>query len=437
MPDNEGSGGTLEDAVAAKTSQTWESRLKEAREKRAAILARAPEEVREEPELISSETENKPPPDEPEIEEIISDRVRSLHLDEPQARKKPINRTAMILAALVCGAFLQWAVAKFVGDWRSTDGEDPASLNTSSENLPEIEELLSDRTPAAEHANPTDQKETISAGILTGSDEPEAGPVSNPPHVSDPEDAINSTPDDPNVLVEAAVTAPAPAKSVSSSEDKQIPEPVPQVPELEPELSSMPPAVFIPAQLEPALSTYNPSDVQPLLSVPVLLPIRQPNPLNKNSILPISLPNFDPIPQEITIAAVPYYAEIKPLPPAQSPIDLEVSLFVPSRVSQDASSRALDLLTQGRATVVATARVGFRVKQTQVRYYHPDDAGNAALAADILGGVARDFTSSGSKTRPGRIEVYLAGSGSGPRRSSDPQPTEFDKFIARILNELR
>ncbi|WP_170760929.1 hypothetical protein [Ruegeria lacuscaerulensis] len=114
-------------------------------------------------------------------------------------------------------------------------------------------------------------------------------------------------------------------------------------------------------------------------------------------------------------------------------------MFVPVEVSAEASDNALDVLTSGRASVVATARVGFSVKETQVRYYHPGDAEEAMLAAGALGGISRDFTNSATKTRPGRLEVYLAGNGasSGQKRNLRGQPNQFDVFIARLLDELR
>ena len=199
-----------------------------------------------------------------------------------------------------------------------------------------------------------------------------------------------------------------------------------------------PPAIFIPPQLEPILATdFFCGCSNPMFPASAEPPWRHTNRSNKDGFSQTSLMVLDPVLQEITLSAAPSYAEVKPLSPAQSPIDLEVSLFVPLRVSQDASSRALELLKQGRATVVSTDRVGFRVRETQVRFYHPSDAENAALAADALDGILRDFTNSGSKTRPGRIEVYLAGSGGASSRNSDTRPTEFDKFIARILGELR
>ncbi|WP_209834408.1 hypothetical protein [Ruegeria sp. HKCCE3926] len=437
MSDDEGSNGIFEDAVAAKNSKNWEARLKEAREKRARVLSGAQGEAQEKPTLKPSETEHLPRPDETKIEEIVSDRVRSLHLEEPKTRKKPLVRAGIILAALVCGAILQWAVTHIAGTWRSTGGRPPASLDAATETLPEIEELLSDRAPTVRIAESPAPRDTQAAEDLADSASSEVAPVSTPATIEEAEGAITGASLDQSVSVEALVTPPVPAEGISAADDQDRVEPRPPTPEAEPAVSLSPPAIFIPPQLEPILATASSADIQTLFPASAEPPWRHTNRSNKDSFSQTSLMVLDPVQQEITFSAAPSYAEVKPLSPAQSPIDLEVSLFVPLRVSQDASSRALELLTQGRATVVSTDRVGFRVRETQVRFYHPSDAENAALAADALGGILRDFTNSGSKTRPGRIEVYLAGSGGASSRNSDPRPTAFDNFIARILGELR
>jgi len=435
MSDEEGGNGVFEDAVAAKNSKNWEARLKEAREKRARVLSGAQGEAQEKPALKPSETEHLSRPDETKIEEIVSDRVRSLHLEEPKNRNKPLVRAGIILAALVCGAVLQWGVTNIAGIWRSTSGTPPPSLDAATETLPEIEELLSDRASIVRIDEPLAPRDTQAEEEPTDPASSQGAPVSTPPIIEEAEDAITGASRDQSVSVEAVVTSPVPAEDISNADGQSELEPGSPGPE--PALSLSPPAIFIPPQLEPILATASSADVQTLYPASAEPPWRYSNRSNKDNFSQVSLMILDPALQEITLSAAPSFAEVKPLLPVQPPIDLEVSLFVPSRVSQEASSRAYELLTQGRATVVSTDRVGFRVRETQVRFYHPSDAENAALAADALDGVLRDFTNSGNKTRPGRIEVYLAGSGGASQGGSDQQPTEFDSFIARILGELR
>ncbi|WP_171097324.1 hypothetical protein [Ruegeria sp. HKCCD7255] len=120
--------------------------------------------------------------------------------------------------------------------------------------------------------------------------------------------------------------------------------------------------------------------------------------------------------------------------PPKPVIDVAVSVFVPAGVSSDISADALDALKGGQAEIVASALVGYSVKQTQVRFYHQADAERAGLAAEALGGIARDFTNAASKTQPGHIEVYLEGQGGG--RTRNPSRS-IEQFVTRLVNEFR
>ncbi|MGI1663555.1 hypothetical protein ACRDNQ_15045 [Palleronia sp. KMU-117] len=55
------------------------------------------------------------------------------------------------------------------------------------------------------------------------------------------------------------------------------------------------------------------------------------------------------------------------------------------------------------------AQVGVTIRQTQVRFYHPEDAAAAALIADAVGGPARDFTGFRPQPPEGTVEVWLKG----------------------------
>lgn len=178
-------------------------------------------------------------------------------------------------------------------------------------------------------------------------------------------------------------------------------------------------------------------DPSPVLSPPSMVARSgPPDPLPVPEFNSDSSSVFDPAPEQ---PVLPVYAEGDSLLAADPALAMEVFLFVPARVSADARGKALDVLAGGRARVVSTARVGFSVKQTHVRYYHPDDAEKAMLAADALDAISRDFTGSATKTRPGQIEVYLAGKGGRVDQNQRPQsqPNEFEEFIASLLDELR
>jgi hypothetical protein len=57
----------------------------------------------------------------------------------------------------------------------------------------------------------------------------------------------------------------------------------------------------------------------------------------------------------------------------------------------------------------APAEVGVTIRQTQVRYYHPEDAAAAELVASAVGGLARDFTDFRPQPPEGTVEVWLQG----------------------------
>lgn len=97
---------------------------------------------------------------------------------------------------------------------------------------------------------------------------------------------------------------------------------------------------------------------------------------------------------------------------------VEIGLFIPARLSDEVAGAALAALSGDDTRLVSSSRVPFTVRQTQVRFYHADDAGPAADTAAALGGVARDFTETDRKPSPGRLEVYLAGDGGDEYRGT-------------------
>lgn len=99
--------------------------------------------------------------------------------------------------------------------------------------------------------------------------------------------------------------------------------------------------------------------------------------------------------------------------------------------------------------VAEPARVGVTVKQSNVRYFHPEDADAAAAVAAALGALVRDFTDFSPAPPAGAIEVWLAGretasasaQTAAPRKARQattrPQQTELEALRDRILRQLR
>jgi amino acid permease len=78
-------------------------------------------------------------------------------------------------------------------------------------------------------------------------------------------------------------------------------------------------------------------------------------------------------------------------------------------MSGDLKNPAKSLLSAAGYAVDRTVRVDFRISQTNVRYFHPEDAELAAGVAEAVAGTARDFTDYRPSPDPGTIEVWLEG----------------------------
>jgi len=117
-------------------------------------------------------------------------------------------------------------------------------------------------------------------------------------------------------------------------------------------------------------------------------------------------------------------------------------LFVPNGLAAgSAESVVKDLVASGHQ-LSGTARVAFGVKRSNVRFYHKQDAAQAAALAKDADAVLRDFTGSRSKTTAGVIELWLAGE-SAPEpiaetaRDSAFSDSQIDQLTRQVLEKLR
>ncbi len=344
MSDAKGSTGAFEDLDTAHQTVRWEARLDLARQQRAKILAKTNGAGRAKPE------QNEVPCNASKDAPSVSTEVKIEHdlstpdtdARKPRDERQRVHSVGLIvLAALLCGAFLEWGSSKLSGG------------------LQEI------------HAMPARQP--------TAAPEPTAGEKPEPAKVGPVPASLGIGPEVPGDRLGHSLALIPPSKFVFSG---------------------------------------------------------SPGPLPEQELYPYSVLESESALLESGILSG---EEIDRLGVTDAVSTIEVALFVPANVSSEASERALGVLKDGQAKVVASARVGYSVRETHVRYYHPNDAVNAVLAADALGGISRDFTQSGTKTPPGRIEVYLAGTGgrSGQRTNSQSSQTEFEKFLARLLEEIQ
>jgi hypothetical protein len=90
-------------------------------------------------------------------------------------------------------------------------------------------------------------------------------------------------------------------------------------------------------------------------------------------------------------------------------------------VPADGAAQTAETLSEAVAALGYTRRepapVSITIRQTQVRFYHPEDAEAAQLVAETVGGPARDFTAFRPSPPEGTIEVWIEGEAPPP-----PQP---------------
>ncbi|MFK7882454.1 hypothetical protein [Roseobacter sp.] len=119
--------------------------------------------------------------------------------------------------------------------------------------------------------------------------------------------------------------------------------------------------------------------------------------------------------------------------------------FAPTSVTADQIESNTQTLASTGLPVASVNRVNFKVSKTHVRYYNRQDEEVAQAVAAEVGGVARDFTTAANAPPPGRVEVWLAGSGnpsgtvSKPARSSNRNTnstTEQTALKERLQNNL-
>lgn len=421
MSESSGSDGAFEDTVAAHDTKSWEARLKEARKQRAAVLAEANGHAPKRPVSDTPWEQTPPSPEETTLEKIVAEELRPGPEVEP-VRKTPIRiGYAALVAALLCGAILHWVGTKAVSNWNAP------------EDVAETVQQASPETP------PADDLPVPLAVVSASLSDPEAPDAVDVPSASARDTAL--LPEGAGVTPDSSPASESPTAVANPTSEKIEPAPeqilaladAETLPKPEPAYSRSAPTVSIPREFSAVPALYT----QDARETPLPAPQITVSPAALSPDLNNSPSASDPFPGDSMKPPSPAFSEVKPLVPKEQIEALAVSLFVPARVSEDASNKALAVLTGEQTKVVATARVNFRVRQTQVRFYHPDDARNAELAAAALGGISRDFTGSGSKTRLGHIEVYLAGSGGAVQSKPPEKQTKFDRFLARLLNDDR
>ncbi len=120
----------------------------------------------------------------------------------------------------------------------------------------------------------------------------------------------------------------------------------------------------------------------------------------------------------------------------------EFRLFAPDSVAVDAVNSVVASLAQTGHELRGSARVGFGIKQSNVRFYHRQDAPQARALAEDAGALLRDFTGAKSKTPIGVVELWLEGkSVAKPRvkkaRRSTTSESRTNQLRRQVLSKLK
>ncbi len=142
------------------------------------------------------------------------------------------------------------------------------------------------------------------------------------------------------------------------------------------------------------------------------------------------------------------FASLPPLPelaPAAKPqlIISNLQINSPSNLSDDTINGVIAAFVDAGFSVKASRKVEFNIRNTNVRFFHPQDREAAQLVSDAIGGIARDFTDFRPSPPFGTVEVWLAGDAAarpGARRQgvqSGPRSTrQEDPALIQLRNRL-
>jgi hypothetical protein len=178
-----------------------------------------------------------------------------------------------------------------------------------------------------------------------------------------------------------------------------------------------PTAMPLPEPLGPPLEAEEPAGLDPSLAAPeegAPPSPRPPAPPERSS---------EPDPPAAAAATPPLPAPQR-IEPNAPPVPAEIRVFIHHSSGDDAvtgEARALAARLQERGTRTVIVRpVPFGIRGLSVRYFHDDDLAAArqtlAITRGLLGGAPdapADFTAFTPPPRPGTIEVWLPGGGSG------------------------
>jgi hypothetical protein len=129
--------------------------------------------------------------------------------------------------------------------------------------------------------------------------------------------------------------------------------------------------------------------------------------------------------------------EPSPQPPATAAASIErVIVNAPPSVAGAARDETTTLLREAGWPADDARTSPFTIRETHVRYYHPEDQAAAEELAALFSASARDFTDYSPSPGDGMIELWLAGRAPTHASTRGRPPPDPARMLANALNRL-
>ena len=148
---------------------------------------------------------------------------------------------------------------------------------------------------------------------------------------------------------------------------------------------------------------------------------------------PLVLTSTPPIPQRPTPVENTEPQIVNPGLAEATNVVLLVPAFVPQAEAEDAIQTAAAL----GIPVDQTRRANLSISQTNIRYFHAEDAEAATILASGLGGIARDFTNFRPPPNPGVIEIWIEGQGGSTSNQGSATARGIEADLEALRNSIQ
>jgi hypothetical protein len=117
---------------------------------------------------------------------------------------------------------------------------------------------------------------------------------------------------------------------------------------------------------------------------------------------------------------------------------LTIVMHIPNRADDDVARSMVEVAARAGFTIDRTVPAPFSVSQTNIRYFHAEDAEASMALANSVDGIARDFTSFRPTPAAGIVEVWVAGRGVGaPTVDNRSGFQRLQDDLKQIENDIR